>query len=185
MNRLQLNATAVARLEAQLRLSGIFQHRLDAEQPRRSVHTTIAVEQASKAIRVEVAHNGTRNSVTLDKKRRDNVVRIARFIEATVNGDAVTGPPEMDGDVLVSDLEIALREALRFGQGTFVLPADELEPKLLISRTSRGGFLVQLRLGSANAGFTLPADRSVAHTRLTAHLQRFLQDYRAAFSAVA
>lgn len=180
MNRLLLNAAAIIRLQAQVRLNGIFQHRLDAEQPQRSVYATIAIEQGSKAIRVEVAHNGTRNSVTLDKARPDNAPRIARFIEATVNGEADCVP-----DVLASDIEVVLQQAIRNGQGTYVLPAADLEPELRINRTSHGGFLVQLRLGSANAGFTLPRDRTVAYTRLATHLQRFLQDYRAAFSAAA
>lgn len=187
MNRLLLNTAALVRLEAQVRLNGTFQHRLTAEGPHRSVLATVVIEQCSQGIHVGVTHNGTRHSlcVTLDNQRSDNGARVARFIESTVNGDATSGVPDVDEYLLVSDLELMLRTAIRCGRGTYWLPAHELEPELLISRHPRGSYDVQLRIDDAAVQFTLPADSKRAYSVLVDHLRRFLQDYRAAFSAAA
>src|SRR5690606_42017555 len=106
MNRLLLNTAALIRLEAQVRLNGTFQHRLTAENPRRSVLATVAIEQCTQGLHVTVTHNGTRNSlgVTLDNQRSDNGARVARFIESTVNGDTTADAPEIDEFTLVRQI---------------------------------------------------------------------------------
>src|SRR5690606_34133548 len=118
--------TAFIRLQAQVRLNGTFHHRLMAENPRRSVHATVEMEQCTQGLHVRVTHNGNRHSlgVTLSKQRHDTAARVARFIEDAVNGDA-SDVPDADEYLLVSDIEVVLRQALRMGRGTYQLPADE------------------------------------------------------------
>lgn len=185
MSRLQLNATAFIRLQAQVRLNGTFQHRLMAENPRRSVFASVAVEQCGKALRIEVTHNGTRNTVTLDRQRPDNAARLARFIEETVNGDTPSSVPETGEGHLVDNIEIVLRQALRAGSGTFVFDADELQPELVISRNPHGSYIAQIRLDDATSMIVLPADRQRAYTQLSDHLAMFLLGYRDALAAAA
>lgn len=186
MNRLLLNATAFMRLQAQVRLNGTFHHRLMAENPRRSVYATVAIEQCTQGLHVTVTHNGNRHSlgVALDKKRNDNAARVARFIEDAVNGDT-SNVPEVDEYLLISDMEIVLRQALRMGRGTYQLPADELEPELLISRNPHGSYIAQIRLEDATSMIVLPADGQRAYDRLASHLQQFLQGYRDSLAAAA
>ncbi|MBU0839334.1 MAG: hypothetical protein KJ945_18760 [Gammaproteobacteria bacterium] len=185
MNRLQLNATAFIRLQAQVRLNGTFHHRLMAENPRRTVQAIVAIEQCAKALRVEIAHNGTRNTVTLDRQRQDNAARLARFIEETVNGDAPSSVPEVGEYPLVDDVEVVLRQAIRTGNGTFVFDADELRPELVIGRNPHGSYIAQIRLDDATSMIVLPADTQRAYSRLADHVHLFLHDYRAALAAAA
>ena len=185
MNRLQLNATAFIRLQAQVRLNGTFHHRLMAENPRRSVLLTVAIEQCGKALRAEVAHNGTRNTVTLDRTRQDNPARLARFIEETVNGNAASSVAETGESLLVDNIEIVLRQALRAGRGTFMVDADELQPELVISRNPHGSYIAQIRLDDATSMIVLPADAQRAYNQLADHLALFLHGYRDALAAAA
>jgi len=184
MNRLQLNATAFIRLQAQVRLNGTFQHRLMAENPRRSVLASVAIEQCGKALRVEVTHNGTRNTVTLDRQRQDNPARLARIIEESVNGEAPS-VAETGEALLVDNIEIVLRQALRTGRGTFVFDADELQPELVISRNPHGSYIAQIRLDDATSMIVLPANAQRAYTQLSDHLAMFLHGYRDALAAAA
>lgn len=185
MNRLQLNATAFIRLQAQVRLNGTFQHRLMAENPRRSVLTSVAIEQCGKALRVEVTHNGTRNTVTLDRQRQDNPARLARFLEETVNGDEPSSVSETGETMLVDNIEIVLRQALRVGRGTFLFDVDELQPELVISRNPHGSYIAQIRLDDATSMIVLPADRQRAYAQLSDHVAMFLHGYRDALAAAA
>jgi|GEM_PF-870600 len=190
MSRLLLNAAAFIRLQAQVRLNGTFQHRLMAEHPRRSVLVTVAIEQCARALHVEVTHNGTRNAVTLDRQRRDNAARLAQFIEETVNGDTqfsviAQRAPDSDEHLLVSNIERVLRQAIRYGQGTYLFDADDLWPELDISRNPHGSYIAQIRLADATSMIVLPADTQRAYARLADHLQQFLQGYRDALAAAA
>jgi len=185
MSRLLLNATAFIRLQAQVRLNGTFQHRLMAEHPRRSVLVTVAIEQCARALHAEVTHNGTRNAVTLDRQRRDNAARLAQFIEETVNGDPYSYVPAGDEHLLVSNIERVLRQAIRYGQGTYLFDADDLWPTLDISRNPHGSYIAQIRLADATSMIVLPADKQRAYDRLASHLQQFLQGYRDALAAAA
>tara|TARA_Y100001951_G_C11297089_1_gene276451 strand:+ start:2676 stop:3233 length:558 start_codon:yes stop_codon:yes gene_type:complete len=185
MSRLQLNAAALIRLQAQVRLTGTFHHRLMAEHPRRSVQASVAIEQCTKALRVEVTHNGTRNTVTLDRQRQDNPARLARFIEETVNGDTLSSVPETGGWQLVSNIEVVLRQAIRVGSGTFIFDADDLQPELVISRNPHGSHIAQIRLNDATSMIALPADPQRAYIQLADHLHSFLHGYRDALAAAA
>lgn len=185
MNRLQLNATAFIRLQAQVRLNGTFHHRLMADNPRRSVLVSVAIEQYGTALRAEVTHNGTRNTVTLDRQRQDNPARLARFIEETVNGDTPSSVAETGDPVLVDNIELVLRQALRAGRGTLVFDADELQPELVISRNPHGSYIAQIRLDDATSMIVLPADTQRAYSRLADHVHLFLHDYRNALAAAA
>ena len=76
-------------------------------------------------------------------------------------------------------------QALRMGRGTYQLPADELEPELLISRNPHGSYVAQIRLEDATSMIVLSADGQRAYDRLASHLQQFLQGYRDSLAAAA
>lgn len=186
MSRLTLNATAYIRLRAQVALSGTFHHTLHSRDGRQSVAAQVEIEQCTAGITVMVRISGTRNTtVTLDKSRKDNATRVASFIEGIANGRLPIGVPDVDEHEAVSDIEAALRHAIRRGHGTYYMIADELEPSLLIHRNPRGGYTARLELDGAGCMLTLPADSQKAYAMLADNLQRLLTGYRDSLAAAA
>ncbi|RTY77203.1 hypothetical protein [Pseudomonas veronii] len=185
MSRLSLNAAAYIRLQAQVNLSGTFNHTLHSRDGGQSVAAQVEIEQCTAGITVMVRICGTLNSVTLDKHRKNNATRVASFIEGIANGRSPTGVPDVDEHEAVSDIEATLRLAIRRGRGIYHLIADELEPSLQIQRNPRGGYIATLELDDAGYLFTLPADNQSAHAILAEYLNQFLQGYRNSLAAAA
>ncbi len=187
MSRLSLNASAYIRLQAQVGLSGTFNHTLQSRDCRQSVAAQVEIEQCTAGISVTVQVAGLRDtySVALDKYRADTAQRVARFIEGTANGRTPSDVPDVDEYQVVSDIERALRGAIRLGRGTHYLIAHELEPALHIARNPRGGYTARIELDDASCMLTLPADTQRAYAMLADNLNRFLQGYRNSLAAAA
>jgi hypothetical protein len=187
MNRLSLNAAAYIRLQAQVHLSGTFNHTLHSRDDRHFVAAQVEIEQCTDGITVMVRICGTRNtSVTLDKHRKNNATRVASFIEGIANGRSPTGVPDVDEHEAVSDIEATLSLAIRRGRGIYHLIADELEPSLKIQRNPRGGFIAVIEIDDdAGCLLTLPADNQRAYVILAENLDQFLQGYRNSLAAAA
>jgi hypothetical protein len=187
MSRLSLNAAAYIRLQAQVNLSGTFNHTLHSCDGCQSVAAQVEIEQCTAGITVMVRICGTLNtSVTLDKHRKNNATRVASFIEGIANGRSPTGVPDVDEHEAVSDIEATLRLAIRRGRGIYHLIADELEPSLQIQRNPRGGYIAKLEIDDdAGCLLTLPADNQRAYAMLAENLNQFLQGYRNSLAAAA
>ena len=186
MSKLSLNAAAYIRLQAQVRLSGTFNHTLHSRDSGQSVAAQVEIEQCTAGITVMVRICGTRNtSVTLDKHRKNNATRVASFIEGIANGRSPTGVPDVDEHEAVSDIEATLRLAIRRGRGTYHLIADELEPSFQIQRNRHGGSTAKIELDNAGCVLTLPADNQRAYVILAENLNQFLQGSRNSLAAAA
>jgi hypothetical protein len=186
MSRLSLNAAAYIRLQAQVHLSGTFNHTLHSRDDRHSVPAQVEIEQCTAGITVMVRICGTCNtSVTLDKHRKNNATRVASFIEGIANGRSPTGVPDVDEYEAVSDIEASLRQAIRRGRGIYHLIADELEPSVQIQRNRHGGYTAKIELDDAGCVLTLPADSQRAYAILSENLNQFLQGYRNSLAAAA
>ncbi len=174
------------RLQAQVTLSGAFNHTLHSRDSGRSVAAQVEIEQCTAGITVMVRICGTRNtSVTLDKDRKNNANRLANFIEGIANGISPTVVPDVDEHETVNDIEAILRLAIRRGRGIYHLIADELEPYLEIQRNPPGGYIAKLELDDAGCVLTLPADTQRAYAILAENLNQFMQGYRNSLAAAA
>lgn len=185
MSRLSLNAAAYIRLQAQVHLSGTFNHTLHSRDGGQSVSAQVEIEQCTAGITVLMQICGTLNSVTLDKHRKNNATRVASFIEGIANGRSPTGVPDVDEHEAVSDIEATLRLAIRRGRGIYNLIADELEPLIQIQRNRHGGCTAKIELDNAGCVLTLPADNQRAYAILAENLNQFLQGYRNSLAAAA
>jgi hypothetical protein len=186
MSRLSLNAAAYIRLQAQVNLSGTFNHTLHSRDGGQSVAAQVEIEQCTAGITVMVRICGTRNtSVTLDKHRKNNATCVASFIEGIANGRSPTGVPDVDEHQAVSDTEATLRLAIRRGRGKWRVIADELEPSIQIQRNRQGGSTAKIELDNAGCVLTLPADNQRAYAILAENLNQFLQGYRNSLAAAA
>ncbi len=186
LSTLYLTALSKQLLQYQVSLNGIFHHTLRSIVGKNQLRVAVSIEQCEKALEVLVTFTGNRHttSILLEKHRADTAARVARFIEHAANGETAIGLPEVDEDLLASEMERSLRRAIRTGSGTWHLIADELEPTLLISRTGRG-FSAQIELGGAFCCVTLPRDTQRAYTLLADTMDRFLQGYRDSLAAAA
>lgn len=183
---LRLNHVSKACLQAQVHLNGTFHHTLIGIDGKTTLRAAVTIEQCGKGIDVTVQSSGLRHStsVVLDKRRVDTAARVIQFVESITNGDPHTNVPEVDEHLLVSEMESSLRRAIRMGQGTWHLIADELEPILLINRT-RTGYTARIELDDARCYLTLPADTQQAYDTLADNMNRFLQGHRESLAAAA
>lgn len=185
MSRLSLNAGAYIRLQAQVTLSGTFNHTLHSRDRVQTVTAKVEIDQCNAGITVLVQICGTLNSVTLDKHCKNNATRVASFIEGIANGLSPTGVPDVNEHEAVGDIEATLRLAIRRGRGIYHLIADELDPSVQIQRNPRGGYIAKLELDDAGCVLTLPADKQRAYAILAENLNQFLQGYRNSLAAAA
>lgn len=183
---LRLNPVSRACLQAQVHLSGTFNHTLIGIDGKTTLRAAVTIEQCGKGIEVTVQSSGLRHStsVVLDKRRADTAARVIQFIESLTNGDPLTNVPEVDEHLLISEMESSLRRAIRLGRGTWHLIADELEPILLITRT-RLGYTARIELDDAQCYLTLPPDSQRAYDMLADNMNRFLQGHRDSLAAAA
>lgn len=186
LSTLYLTALSKQLLQYQVSLNGTFHHNLRSIVGTTQLRVAVSIEQCDKALDVMVTFTGNRHttSIVLERKRADTAARVVRFIEHAANGETAIGLPEVDEDQLASEMERSLRRAIRTGSGTWYLIADELEPTLLISRTTRG-YAAKIELGDATSYLTLPLDTQRAYALLADTMKRFLQGYRDALAAAA
>lgn len=183
---LRLTPVSVACMQAQVCLNGTFHHTLIGIDGKTTLRAAVSIEQCDKAIAVTVQLAGLRDStiIKLDKNRCDTAARVIRLVECLTNGDPMTDVLEVDEHLLVSEMELALRHAIRRARGTWHLIADELEPSLSIARSSRG-YTARIELDEAQLLLTLPADTQRAYDMLADNMNRFLQGYRDSLAAAA
>lgn len=186
LSTLYLTTLSKQLLQYQVSLNGTFHHTLRSLGGNTQLRVAVSIEQCEKALDVLVTFTGNRHttSIVLEKQRADTAARVVRFIEHAANGETAIGLPEVDEDQLASEMERSLRRAIRTGSGTWYLIADELEPALQISRTSRG-YIARIQLGEATSYVTLPRDTQRAYTLLADTMNRFLQGYRDSLAAAA
>lgn len=181
MHALYLPPSARWRLSQQITQSGVFLHNLYDDNGVSCATATIAIEQCERAVSMRVELGDSINSITL-AKRKDTGVRAVRFFEDLLSGVTVSTVPEVDEYLLVSDLELTLREALRLQRGTYELPVEGIESLWLMLRSSasesaRTVFHFELDSVGITLPLRLPADRVQAYELLSACVQEFVATY--------
>jgi len=184
MSRLKLSNQSKQLLSEQVRLTGTFHHDLKTAAGT-NVQATVEFDQCTSAIHLSVAISGTRNSITLDRKHRNNGRRAARFIEASANGGveslSLDGSDEHD---LVTDTEIMLRHAVRTGKGSYYPRIAGIEDlRLIVASTQRGAIVATLETDDASAQILLPRATHEGYAVLVEHLERFVAGHRSAVAA--
>lgn len=186
ISTLYLTALSKQLLQYQVTLNGTFHHTLRSLGRNTQLRVAVSIEQCENALELMVNFAGNRHttSVVLEKRRPDTAARVARFIQHAANGESLYDVPEPGEHEHASEMELSLRGAIRAGQGTWFLTADELEPTLWIDRTSRG-YSAKIQLGEATSYATLPRDTQRAYALLADTMNRFLQGYRDSLAAAA
>lgn len=184
MSRLKLSDQSKQLLTAQVRLTGAFHHDLKTGTGT-NFQATAEFDQCTSAIHLAVAIGGTRNSVTMDRKHRNNGRRAARFIEACANGGVESLSLNEAGEhELATDAEIMLRHAVRTGKGSYYPRLAGIEDlRLIVTPTQRGALVATLETDDASAQILLPRSPGEAYAVLTEHLERFITGHRMAMIA--
>ncbi|MNG21949.1 hypothetical protein D3C84_1063800 [compost metagenome] len=128
-----------------------------------------------------MAIGSSRNSVTLDKRNRNNHERVARFLTALANGYR-TNVPDAGEHELLDEMEDTLRRAITNARGTFQLPLEDLDVWLLITRKGNG-YAVQLEADDVRIHTQLPLHRPDAYAELEAFVSSFVQSFRTSLAA--
>ncbi|MGA3825368.1 hypothetical protein [Pseudomonas chlororaphis] len=184
MSRLKLSNQSKQLLAAQVRLTGTFHHDLKTAIGT-NVQATTEFDQCTSAIHLAVAIGGTRNSITMDRKHRNNGRRAARFIEACANGGVESLSLDEAGEhELATDAEIMLRHAVRTGKGSYYPRFVGIEDlRLTVTPTQRGTVVATLETDDASAQILLPRSPGEAYAVLAEHLERFVAGNRLAMTA--
>lgn len=184
MSRLKLSNQSKQLLAAQIRLTGTFHHDLKTEIGT-NVQATVELDQCTSAVHLVVIIGGTRNSVTMDRKHRNNGRRAARFIEASANGCVESmSLDEAGAHELATDTEIMLRHAVRTGKGSYFPSIAGIEDlRLTVTPTQRGAIVATLETEDASAQILLPSAPREAYAVLAEHLERFVNGHRLAVAA--
>lgn len=184
MSRLKLSNQSKQLLAAQVRLTGAFHHDLKTETGT-NVQATAEFDQCTSAIHLAVIIGGTRNSVTMDRKHRNNGRRAARFIEASANGCVESlSLDEESAHELATDTEIMLRHAVRTGKGSYFPRIAGIEDlRLTVTPSQRGAIVATLETEDASAQILLPRSPGEAYAVLAEHLERFVAGHRSAMAA--
>ncbi|WP_324830437.1 hypothetical protein [Pseudomonas saxonica] len=182
MHTLYLPSSAQRRLSHQITQSGVFLHNLYDDNGVSFATATIVIEQCERAVSMRVELGDSINSITL-AKRKDTGVRAVRFLEDLLSGVTVSTVPEIDECLLVSDLELALREAVRLQRCTYELPVEGIENLWLmlrpsVSKSARTVFHFELDSVGITLPLPLPTDRIQAYELLSACVQEFVATYR-------
>ena len=173
-------------LDRQVAQNGVFQHDLvDAATSEVLATARLAIEQCRGGMTARVEMGESVNTITL-AKRGDNGTRLAVFIESLANDiELPVGIIEVGEHLLVSELELMLRDAVRERRGTYYLPVEGLEElALLIRQSSSDPKRVAFRFELDGVGLTLPVllptDRGVAYELLNGCVQELVANYRTA-----
>ena len=182
MHTLYLSPLARSRLSRQITQNGVFVHSLYGDNGMSCAMASIAIEQCERAVSLRVELGDSINSITL-AHREDTGERVALFLEELANGVTTSAVPEVNEQLLATDLELTLREAVRLQQGTFELHVEETENLWLILRSSvsdptRTVFQFELDSVGLTLPLRLPSDRRLAFEMLLACVQEFVASYR-------
>lgn len=184
MSWLKLSNQSKQLLAAQVRLTGVFHHDLKSETGT-NVQATVEFDQCASAIHLAVAIGGTRNSITMDRKHRNNGRKAARIIEACANGGVESLSLNEAGEPhLAKDTEIMLRHAVGTGSGSYyprLANIDDL--RLHVTPTQRGALVATVETDDASAQILLPRPPGEAYAALAEHLERFIIGHRMAMIA--
>ena len=182
MNRLTLNAAAYIRLGAQLNLNGTFHHTLRNDQ-RVSMAATVAIEQCGAAICAQINISRSRHSITLDRSKTA-AMRLAGYIESIANGEGPIGMSEPGEEQLAQSMEVALRKAIRTGQGTHYLPIEGLDGLLVaMHKGNTGRIVADIQAEHVSLQVLLPRNPAEAYAMLADNVERFISGHRAALAA--
>lgn len=173
-------------LARQISLNGTYHHEIyDAVSKEIRAVARVVIEQCCDGITARVELGDSVNSITLGK-REDNGTRLAVFIESLANGVALPIDfREVGEDLVVSDLESMLRDAVRERRGSFYLPVEGVECLALLLRQSsvdpkRVAFRFELDGVCLTLPMLLPKDRNLAYELLSGCVQEFVANYRVA-----
>ncbi|WP_165674710.1 hypothetical protein [Metapseudomonas otitidis] len=181
MNRLTLSTSAVLLLRQQLRLSGVFNHSLQAPN-RATVHAQVRIEQAGEQVQATARVAGTCSTLTLDRQHARNAHTLARLLENAANGCPLAGQPDATEADLCSRVEHTLRQAVRRRVGVYVLDLDGAEVSLTLSPT-HAGTRAALHLAGTVAHLPVPDDAGSAYALLRQRVQQLAHDYHTAQAA--
>lgn len=182
MHALYLPSASRQRLSHQVTQSGVFLHHLYDDNGVSCAMATVAIEQCERAVSMRVELGDSINSITL-AKHKDTGDRALRFLEDLLSGVTISAVSETDGHLLVSDLELTLREALRLQQGNYELPVEGIESLWLmlrpsVSKSACTVFHFELDSVGITLPLRLPNDRLQAYELLSACIQEFVATYR-------
>lgn len=182
MHTLYLPPLARSRLSQQITQNGVFVHTLYGDNGVNCATAAIVIEQCDSAVSMRVELGDSINSITL-VHREDTGKRAVLFLEELANGVTTSAVPEVDEYLLVDNLELTLREAIRMQQGTYELPVEGIENLWLILRPSdsdpaRVVFQFELDSVGITLPLRLPSDRRLAYELLLACVQEFVATYR-------
>lgn len=178
----QLPPSARALLSQQITQNGVFSHALNDCNGEICTTAVVAIEQCERAVSMRVEIGESNNSITL-AVREDTGPRAIRFLEDLLNGVSVSTVPEVDEYLLISDLELTLRQAIGQQRGTYELPVERIENLWLMLRPSasdpaRTVFHFELDSVGITLPLRLPSDRGQAYELLSACVQEFIATYR-------
>lgn len=176
-----LPPSARAKLSQQITQNGVFSHTLYGYNGMICATAVVAIEQCERAVSMRVEIGDSSNTISL-AVRQDTGPRAIRFLEELINGVSVSTVPELDEYLLISDLELTLREAVRRQRGTYELPAEQIENLWLMLRPSasdptRTVFHFELDSVGITLPLRLPSDLGQAYELLSACVQEFVATY--------
>lgn len=177
-----LPLSARARLSQQITQNGVFSHTFYDYHGVICTTAVVAIEQCERAVSMRVEIGDSNNTITL-AIREDTTSRAIRFLEELINGATVSTVPEEDEHLLVSSLELTLRDAVRRQRGTYELPAEQIENLWLLLRPSasdpaRTVFHFELDSVGITLPLRLPNDFGQAYELLSACVLEFVATYR-------
>lgn len=181
---ISLSPDSRSQLTRQVALNGTFVHVLLDERPERGL-AWVTIDQCTDAVHAQIKMGRTVNSITL-ARRDDTAERLARFMEEIANGETSSSVPEVDEYLLVTDLEAALRDAIRTGQGTNHLPVDTFDTGLClglllrsaVSDPRRTVFRFELNGENLTLPMLLPTDPNLAYELLESCVRELIANYR-------
>ncbi|WP_349616198.1 hypothetical protein [Azotobacter salinestris] len=181
MNTITLPPAARLQLAEQVAKNGTFIHGFANAHGVIVCTAFVVIEQCEAAIHVSVELGDSLNSITL-ARRADTGERVARFLEELANGVTPSSVPQVGEYLLIDDLELTLREAIRLGRGTHYLPAEDLDLCLLLNPIfndrNRTTFRFELNGESLTLTMMLPSDPRLAYELLAACVHELVANYR-------
>lgn len=184
MYALTLSSNARSQLAGQVSQDGTFIHSIHASNGMICAMAYVVIEQCADAVSVRVELGDSVNSITL-AHRKNPAEEVARFLEELANGIPPCSMQEVNEQLLVSDIESVLRDAVRLRIGTYHLPVEGVEQLgLLLHPSYSDPARTVFRFELDNVGLTLPlllpSDQVLAYELLSGCVQELIANYRCA-----